>query len=190
MNFERLYTLGPQGSCHENAARAYCKHGSPQAEICLVPDIFEGARQVLADGRHSALIQCSAHLTVHLVTEKYLGRLHVNDTFIFPTQAMALLKRRDVVQPRRLGIPEPAMGYINAEDWGEIIFEPTKPVVTQNLLAGKYDAGFAYVRDAENHPDKLEICETIGEVVTTWIVYSKTARYAGALIGTQEGAAG
>lgn len=184
MTFDRIYTLGPEGSCHQNTARAYLDHFGMQAEIRLVPDIFEGAEAVLTDPGPSALIQCSAHLTVHLVTEKFLGRLHVNDTFIFPTQPMALLKRRDVARPRSLGIPEPAMGYITPEDWEEIVFESTKPVVTTNLLAGKYDAGFAYVRDAVNHPETLEICETVGEVVTTWIVYAKAPRFAGKLIST------
>lgn len=184
MSFERIYTLGPEGSCHQNAARAYLAHFGFSADICLVSDIFVGAEAVLRDAGSSALVQCSAHLTVHLVTEKYLGRLHVNDTYIYPTQPMALLKRRSVKKPRSLGIPEPAMGYINPEDWDEIVFESTKPVVTANLLAGKYDAGFAYIRDAENHPDQLEICKAVGEVVTTWIVYSKEARFSGTLIGT------
>lgn len=184
MQIEKVYTLGPKGSCHENAAQAYLDHHGITAEIAFVSNILDGAEAVIADAGNSALIQCSAHLNVHLVTEKYLGDLHVNDTYIYPTQSMALLKRRDVAKPTSLGIPEPAMGYVNADDWETIVFEGTKPTVTQNLLAGKYDAGFSYVHDAEKYADQLEICNVVGEVVTTWIVYSKQPRFAGTLIGT------
>ncbi len=182
MTIDRVYTLGPDGSCHQNAAREYLSELGEHSKIVLVDDILDGARRVLKDTENSILIQCSAHLNVHLVTEKFLGELHVNDTYIFPTQAMALLKRKGVERPLSLGIPEPAMGYIEASDWQEIFFESTKPIVTANLLKGKYDAGFAYVRDADNYPELLEVCNIIGEVVTTWIVYSKKKRFEGRLI--------
>lgn len=180
----KFYTLGPKGSCHENATKAYLSfHGIENYELNLVDTIFEGVELVRLNSG-SYLIQCSAHLDVHLVTEMYLGEIHVVDSFVFPTQNMALLKRKDVEAPSSLGIPEPSMGYINPADWSEIIFENTKPTVTKNLLLGKYDAGFAYERDAIEHPDDLEVVRTIGEVVTSWVVYGTYKRFDGKLIGS------
>lgn len=180
----KAYTLGPDGSCHQNACRAYFEHlDISDYEIALYDDIHHAAQEAVGD-QNGIVVQCSAHLNVHLVTEHFRDTLPIIDTFIFPTQHMALLKRKNVALPRSLGIPEPAMGYVNPDDWKEIIFESTKPVVTQNLLAGKYDAGFAYSKDAETYPDQLELCETVGKVVTTWIVYGSSPRYDGRLIST------
>ncbi|MGY3146120.1 hypothetical protein ACVWYQ_003119 [Bradyrhizobium sp. USDA 3397] len=109
-----------------------------------------------ADCRDSYVLQCSAYLNVHLVTEQYRDRLQVVDTFILPTQSIAVLKRKDVQEPRTLGLPEPTMGYIDTNAWNQLILETTKPVVEKKLLEGVYDAGVAYSRSALEHPDEIE----------------------------------
>jgi hypothetical protein len=178
----KFYTLGPTGSCHENALKAYLEfQGVTNAEIVLGDDLVQAAEAAVLE-EDAYVLQCSAHLNVHVVTERFLGRLHVVDTFILPTKPIALVKRRDVENPKRLGLPEPTLGYINPSDWDELVLETTKPVVEKNLLQGKYDAGIAYVSSAEEHPEHIEIMKAIGEVVTTWIVYGRRKRYAGQII--------
>lgn len=180
----KIYTLGPAGSCHDHALRTYLNFQKVYSfDIVLVDDLVMAAAVAAEEGT-SYVLQCSAHLNVHLVTERYRHILHVVDTFILPTQPMALLKRRDVMYPRRIGLPEPTLGYINKSDWDELIFETTKPVVAINLLNGKYDAGIAYVKTATDNPDVIEVLEVIGEVVTTWILYGPTPRYQGKIIAT------
>ena len=178
----RFYTLGPARSCHHNATLEYLQfQGVEGAEIILVNDLVAAAAEA-ADRSDSYVLQCSAHMNVHLVTEKYRDRLQVVDTFILPTQSMAVVKRRDVSDPKHLGLPEPTLGYINSDVWDELTFETTKPVVEEKLLAGVYDAGVAYSRSAIEHPDTLEIIQEIGEVVTTWIVYGPEPRYQGKIM--------
>ncbi len=39
------------------------------------------------------LVQCSAHVQVHLVTERYHEEVFVIDTFIYPTKELGLVVR-------------------------------------------------------------------------------------------------
>lgn len=182
----KFYTLGPEGSCHEHVTKNYIsKKNIDHYEIILFDDILEAADS-LTNATEGYLIQCSAHLQVHIITEKYLGELFVIDAFVAPTQPLAILKRKDISEPSTLGIPEPALGYINNKDWNEIILVSTKPVVARNLLLGKYDAGFAYQHNAVEHPDKLEIMYGIGEVDTAWVVYGKNQRHNDILTSTTQ----
>ncbi len=138
-------TLGPAGTCHENAVLAYLDfQGLDGARVELVGDLLDGAK--LACGNRSAyLVQCSAHPDVHVVTERFRGKLFVVDTFIFPAKEMGLLVRNDVPQPRRIGVVPAARGYIDESQWDEVVLESANPVVAQNLLAGRYDAGVSFV---------------------------------------------
>ena len=92
----KIYTLGPAGSCHENALNAYLSfQGVCDAKIIFVDDLVAAAEKAANSG-DAYLLQCSAHLNVHLVTERYRDRFQVVDTFIYPTQPVAVVKRRGV----------------------------------------------------------------------------------------------
>jgi hypothetical protein len=106
-----LVTLGPAGTCHERATRAYMEfQGVADFEVEFIEDFFDGLE--LIRGRESAfLIQCSAHPLVHRVTERYWDEVFVVDTFIYPTKALAVLKRREVERPRSLGRVPATAGY-------------------------------------------------------------------------------
>lgn len=180
----KFYTLGPTGSCHENALYHYLRFQNIDSpEVFLFDDLVEAA-EIAASDRDAYVLQCSAHLNVHIITERFYNLLPVVDTFIFPTQPIALVKRKEVTSPRRIGLPEPTLGYINASQWEEIIYETTKPVVEKNILAGQYEAGIAYVKTATKNPEKIEIMEYIGEVVTSWILYGPRKRYSNSIIAS------
>ncbi len=75
------------------------------------------------------------------------------------------------------------MGYPDLTRWKTVVQEPANPVVAENLLAGKYDAGVTFVAFGEEHPQELRVLKRYGEVDTTWLVYGRRRRYAGELIG-------
>jgi hypothetical protein len=178
-------TLGPAGTCHENALRRYLDfQGLRSFEIDLVPDLLSEIGRV-RDQPHTFLVQCSAHVQVHLVTERYHRDVFVVDTFIYPTKELGLLVRTEVEHPRSLGIVSATRGYLDLDPWEEIVDEPSKPVVAANLLAGRYDAGLTHTHHAEEHPEQLRLVERYGAVDTTWVVYGPTKRFAGAVIGQQ-----
>jgi hypothetical protein len=176
-------TLGPAGTCHENALLHYLEfQGLESYEIDLVPDLLEAIVRV-RDEPHTFLVQCSAHVQVHLVTERYHEHVFVIDTFIYPTKELGLIVRRDADQPRSLGIVNATRGYLDLSRFETIVDEPSKPVVAGHLLAGRYDAGLTHTHHAEEHPDELLLTERYGAVDTTWVVYGAQKRFDGAVIG-------
>jgi hypothetical protein len=178
-------TLGPSGTCHENALQRYLDfQGLPDAEIVLVEDLL-GAIEQVRSRPDTYLVQCSAHVQVHLVTERYYEEVFVVDTFLYPTKELALLVRTDIAQPCSLGIVSATRGYTDLTRWARIIDEPSKPVVARHLLAGDYDAGLTHLHYADEHPEILQVQECYGAVDTTWVVYGRRKRFRGAVIGNR-----
>jgi hypothetical protein len=177
-------TLGPAGTCHENALRHYLEfQGVGEFDVDLVEDLL-GAIGRVREEPNTFLVQCSAHVQVHLVTERYHEDVFVVDTFIYPTKALSLLVRTDVVgEPRSLGIVSATRGYVDLDRWETVVDEPSKPVVARNLLAGAYESGLTHVHHAEEHPEQLRVAEYYGPVDTTWVVYGRRKRFQGAVIG-------
>lgn len=178
-----IVTLGPEGTCHERACRRYLDfQGIEHFEFKLIGDFLEGLE--LVRGRpNSFLVQCSAHPKVHEVTERYWQEVFVVDTFIYPTKHLVVLSRREVERPRSLGIVPATKGYVDLSEWDEVIDVVSKPVVGEELLAGRYDAGLTHIEHYEEHEDTLRLDLDIGEIDTTWVVYGNKKRFAGEVIG-------
>jgi hypothetical protein len=178
-----LVTLGPTGTCHERAAIEYMGfQGIEDFEIELIDDFFDGLDMIR--GRDDAfLIQCSAHPKVHEITERHWTEVFVVDTFIYPTKALAVLTRREVERPRTLGLVPATAGYINRDDWEEIVDVQSKPIIAEELLQGAYDSGLTHLEHLEKNPDKLRLDLEIGEIDTTWVVYGTKKRFKGEVIG-------
>lgn len=179
----RLVTLGPAGTCHERAVREYMAFQEIEAfEVEYIADFLEGLERIRVN-RNAFLIQCSAHPKVHEVTERYWREIFVVDTFIYPTKHLALLSRRDVDQPRSLGIVPATKGYVDLSQWDEVIDVVSKPVVGKELLEGRYHAGLTHKEHFEEHEDELRLEFDIGEIDTTWLVYGTSKRFAGEVVG-------
>jgi hypothetical protein len=176
-------TLGPAGTCHENALHHYLRfQGVAPREVVLVEDLL-GAIARVKDEPNTFLVQCSAHVQVHLVTERFHEEVFVVDTFIYPTKELGLVFRRDREQHRSLGIVSATKGYLDLARFETIVDQPSKPVVARNLLDGMFDAGLTHVHYAEEHPNELGLVEYYGAVDTTWVVYGRRKRFAGEVIG-------
>lgn len=176
-------TLGPTGTCHENALLRYLEYQElTDARVELVGGFLDGLERVHEEP-NSFLVQCSAHPDVHLVTERYRQEVFVVDTFLYPAKEMALLVRTDVEHPKTLGVVPAALGYPDLTRWERVVQESANPIVAANLLAGKYDAGVTIAEYADVHSQELAVIERYGEVDTTWVVYGRRRRYEGQLIG-------
>lgn len=179
----KIVTLGPAGTCHERAVIRYLAfQGIDDFEIEFIADFMDGLE--LIRGRDDAfLVQCSAHPRVHEVTERYWKEVFVVDTFIYPTKHLVVLTRREVDKPRSLGIVPATKGYVDLSQWDEIVDVVSKPVVGEELLAGRYDSGLTHIEHFEEHEDELRLDLDIGEIDTTWVVYGTQKRFAGEVIG-------
>jgi hypothetical protein len=183
MTCPTFITLGPAGTCHENALLRYLEfQGVSSFEIDLVEDLLEAIGRVREE-TNTFLVQCSAHVHVHLVTERYHEEVFVVDTFIYPTKELGLVVRTDVAEPRSLGIVSATRGYTDLSRWETIVDEPSKPVVARHLLERRYDAGLTHVHYADEHPELLRLEEYYGAVDTTWVVYGPCKRFRGEVIG-------
>jgi hypothetical protein len=178
-----VVTLGPAGTCHERAVRAYMAFQEIEDfETEFIRDFLDGLERIR--GREDAfLVQCSAHPKVHEVTERYWREVFVVDTFIYPTKHLVVLTRRDIEHPRTLGIVPATKGYVELSRWEEVIDVVSKPVVGQELLAGRYDSGLTHIEHFEEHADELRLDLDIGEIDTTWLVYGTRKRFEGEVIG-------
>jgi hypothetical protein len=178
-----VVTLGPEGTCHERAVREYMEfQGVADYRVAFISDFFDGLEMIR--GRDDAfLVQCSAHPKVHEVTERYWSEVFVVDTFIYPTKALAVLARREVERPRSLGLVPATAGYIDRDEWPEIVDVVSKPVVARELLEGRYEAGLTHLEHLALHPDELRLELEIGEIDTTWVVYGTKKRFQGRVIG-------
>ena len=178
-----VVTLGPEGTCHERAVRNYMAfQGIEEFQVDYIGDFMVGLDRIR--GREDAfLVQCSAHPKVHEVTERCWREVFVVDTFIYPTKALAVLSRRDVDRPRSLGLVPATAGYIDRDEWEAIIDVQSKPIVAEELLAGRYDAGLTHLEHLEPNEDVLRLELEIGEIDTTWVVYGTRKRFEGEVIG-------
>jgi hypothetical protein len=148
----------------------------------FIGDFLDGLERIR--GRQNAfLVQCSAHPKVHEVTELYWSEVFVVDTFIYPTKALAILARREIEKPRSLGLVPATAGYIDRGDWEEIVDVQSKPIVAEELLEGRYDAGLTHLEHLAAHRDELRLEHDIGEIDTTWLVYGTQKRFCGEVIG-------
>jgi hypothetical protein len=178
-----LVTLGPTGTCHERACMRYMEfQGIDDYGFEYIGDFFDGL-ELIRRRPNAFMVQCSAHPLVHEVTERYWDEVFVVDTFIYPTKALAVLSRREVERPRTLGLVPATAGYIDPREWEEIIDVQSKPIVAEELLAGRYEAGLTHLEHLERHPDALRLELEIGEIDTTWVVYGTRKRFRGELIG-------
>ncbi|MFG2994491.1 hypothetical protein ACGFZK_35210 [Streptomyces sp. NPDC048257] len=179
-------TLGPAGSCHENAVEHYFRFQGIEGEARtdLTVDLHDGLERVRR-GESDYLVQCSAHPEVHLLTERYFDEVRVVDTFVYPTKELVLLSRADVERPRSLGLVPATAGYVDVSQWEEVVREPSKPVVGAHLLAGAYDSGLTHLEYLERSNGALRLDRYIGAVTTTWVVYGRRPRFSGEVIGTQ-----
>ncbi len=178
-----IVTLGPEGTCHERACRRYLAfQGIERFELEFIGDFLDGLERVR--GRPNAfLVQCSAHPKVHEVTERYWREVFVVDTFIYPTKHLVVLSRREVERPRSIGIVPATKGYVDLSHWEEVVDVVSKPVVGEELLAGRYDTGLTHIEHFEEHEDALRLDLDIGEIDTTWVVYGNQKRFEGEVIG-------
>lgn len=95
----KIVTLGPEGTCHERAVRAYLAfQGIEDFEVEFIADFLDGLERIRGED-HAFLVQCSAHPKVHEVTERYWREVFVVDTFIYPTKHLVVLTRREVERP-------------------------------------------------------------------------------------------
>lgn len=175
----RIATLGPEGTCHDNAVKNYIKYQKLVDNNTSITYInnFEDAVVLLKNGDVDYIIQNCAHPQVGLLNEKYRNEIYMIDSFVFPTKSMGIIKKKNWKEGRNLGMMPATINYICKEEWNDLIYESSNPLVEQGLLEGKYGYGITFLEAVDRHPEELELVENFGGPIDTgWIVYGKKKR--------------
>lgn len=165
-------TLGPEGTCHENAVKLYAsKNHIEEYKISFIYDFCDSVS--LCQQKNSLIVQNAAHPQVSIMMERFRDRISVIDTFIAPTKEMGIIKRKYPVKgDRSLSLMPAARHYIDDSKWQNMNFEISNPIVLRNLLQGSVDYGVTFVHYVQEYPTELEVYEDFGGPVdTVWIVY-------------------
>lgn len=181
----KICTLGPAGTCHDNATKHYLEFQSIKRFEIFYVDDFEDAAILVTLGKADYIIQNCSHPQVSIICAKYRNKIFTIDTFIYPAKSMGILKSKTHhFNNRNLGLMPATKGYINEKEWDNLIIESANPRVFEGLKKGKYEYGVTFVDYAKENDD-LEIVEAFGEGVdSAWILYGKKRRFNGGIIGT------
>ncbi len=141
-------TLGPAGSNHDWVANRYLEfHRLDDARVDLFADFDDAVNAMLrGDVRH--VIQAAVHPSVTGLVARYRNQAHIIDTFISPSQAMAVLTRAEVRLPASLGLLKATREYIDSSRWENLVAEASTVAVAEGLLNCKYDSGLTLLRYA------------------------------------------
>jgi len=171
----RFITLGPTGSNHEFVTRRYLDFHSVagRATLELARDFEQGASTILA-GRADFLVQCAVHPSTPQTVARWFDGLYAVDTFISPSQDLAILERLDAQGSRCLTAMRPTLDYIDCTAWERIELVDTVAEVTNGLVTGTYGVGLGYASIAQARPELLRVKQFIGTVDDVWIVYGRT----------------
>jgi hypothetical protein len=180
-------TLGPAGTNHELVTRRFIAfHQLTSARIELVND-FAQAIAGLRRGDFDYVVQCAVHPdTPHTLGANFRDVFAV-DAFISPSKDLAVVTRKEVTQPKSIGLVSPSTDkYVDLSRWTEKHAGPSIPVIFENLLNGQYDSALVYLDDAKKFPDRVRVDEIIGSPDDVWIVYGMVQLSEGRLLAWRE----
>jgi hypothetical protein len=184
----KIATLGPAGTNHELATHRYMAfHEIDNYQTVLVQDFQEAAELLNAD-TIDAIIQCAVHPETPQTLGAHFKTFYAADCFIADSRELGILTRKDLLEPKVLGILLPAnANYADTSRWPELRNVPSLPLIGELLLSGEIDSGLTYTAYAEEHPELLRIDQVIGSPDDVWIVYMRRrASLPGGIVGSRE----
>jgi hypothetical protein len=182
----RIATLGPEGTCHEEATRQYCAfQGVNRFEIQFVEDFLEAVDQVKRN-ESDFIVQGCAHPMVSAVIERDPQAVVMIDSFLYPTKELALMTRVGVETPKVLGLMPVTAGYTDISSWPTHRHERSNPIVAKKFVDGEFDSAIAFAKIAESDPERYRIVHRIGRVNMAWLVYGRDRRGSGEVLGVRD----
>lgn len=180
-------TLGPEGTNHEQVTRRYLDFHGIDASLHLIDDFFAGL-ELMGQGAADHMVQVAVHPDcADVVAKAHFGHdIHVIDTFISPSQDLAILTRTEVEKPRSLALQPATRGYADISAWPEHIAVSSIMRIADGLLAGAYDSGLTTLDTAVKHPDRLRVDVRIGTVDDPWLVFGRARASGGKLLAWPE----
>ena len=169
----KIATLGPAGTNHEMVTRRYMAFLEIENYSLLLVEAFPEAVEKLKSGKIDAIVQCAVHPSTPETIGGNFNEVFVTDCFIADSQELGILTRKDIANPKSLGILLPSCrNYTDISPWEKHESIRTIPKILDALLEGKIDSGLVYTSYAKEHADVLNLDEVIGSPDDVWIVYT------------------
>ncbi|MCX4157751.1 MULTISPECIES: hypothetical protein [Paraburkholderia] len=182
----RFGTLGPSGTNHEYVTRRYIEFHGLEAEVKLFGN-FDDALAAFDADEIDYLVQCAVHPDTPRVMGSNFRERFVVDTFISPSQTLAILTRKDVSKPETISLVSPATDeYADLSSYSKLIPAVSIPVAFERLMKGECDSALVYRYYFDSQPEKLRVDATIGSPDDAWIVYGRERVGAGEIVASRE----
>lgn len=166
-------TLGPSGTNHEYVTRRYIDFHELDGEVRLFNN-FDEAMLAFDARQIDFLIQCAVHPDTPRVMGSNFHERFVVDTFISPSQTLAILTRKDVVKPETISLVSPATDdYADLSSYSELMPAVSIPFAFERLMKGECDSALVYRYYYDANPEELRVDATIGSPDDAWIVYGR-----------------
>jgi hypothetical protein len=172
----RVATLGPAGTDHERAARAYARSRLPGVVCAELFETFDAAERFLSGPGQRLVVINSAHSDVDLMVTRSWRHISMVDHFAMSTMPLALVSRADVTTPTSIALMPATRGYLDLQPWARVEYVPAKPVAVDRVLAGDVDAAIVSLPSYERHKTDLRLMEVIGPVLCCWLVFGRPDR--------------
>jgi hypothetical protein len=183
-------TLGPSGTNHEFVARKYIDFHELHEAMLRLSDSATAGVETVRDGVADYFIICAVHPDTPSIVGRFFREVFIVDTFISPSQPLAVLTRADVDRPRSIGVLHPATTeYIDTSKW-ELVSKITTGslhTVADGLLKGRYDSGLVYLNYAQRYPGQLRIDQEIGSPDDAWLVLGRRRTFSEPILAWKDG---
>jgi hypothetical protein len=179
-------TLGPSGTNHEYVTRRYIDFHELDARIKLFDNFDEAL--LAFDGREiDYLVQCAVHPDTPRVMGSNFNERFVVDTFISPSQTLAILTRKDVIKPQTISLVSPATDeYADLSAYSKLLPAVSIPIAFERLMKGECDSALVYRYYFDSNPEELRVDATIGSPDDAWIVYGRQRVGAGEIVASRD----
>lgn len=181
-------TFGPEGTNHECVTQEYIRfHGIENASIELVPS-FDYATKGLLSGEYDFVVQCAVHPETPETMGSHFREIFAVDAFISRSKELAVLTRKEIKDPKSIGLLAPATeSYIDTQKWETLVPGASLPTIFDNLLVGAYDSAVVYLEYADQFPDRVRVDQVLGSPDDVWIVYGRERTSGGKLQASKDG---
>jgi prephenate dehydratase len=157
-NIKRIYTLGPEGTNCERAAKAWLKSRKINGEICLQPTLEEAVEFVKND-KEAALLSCVVYPNLHKLVFDNIKSIEFFECFVINTYPM-VLATVGLEHPRTISThPAPENLIL---PFKEIIYSTSNAQAALDCAAGKTDGCITTKQCAKKL--NLKIIKNFGEL--------------------------
>ncbi len=156
----KILTLGPTGTNCEAAAHHYLKLNGIDAEVELFSTLEEAAELVAGNDKGYALLGCIVYPDLHNLCFPFLGKLKLQDVFLFDTFNMMLASCEEHTEIHKVATHPAPQSLVPTEY--KKVFSNSNTHAALMCKNGEADACITTSKSVEN--EQLHVIKDFGAV--------------------------